>query len=243
MTEKELTGRISRDRIRLMETPSLPDGIVEGFRALGDASGIVSDTLDGLGLPGALPASTYRPTIAGARIVGPALTLRNINRSRDPVQAARDDVNGIAEFEAHNLARPGDVLVIDGVSGMSNMGGISAQVAKRQGEIGAVVSGGIRDVGHSREVGYPIWSTEVTPITGKWRLETQEINGAIEIGGIKVSPGDLVLADETGVCFVPRDRVAEVLKIAQKKAVGEAARCDGIERGVPLPVLLRTTKA
>ena len=88
MADKELTGRIARDRIRLMEVPRLPEGIVAGFQALGDASGIVSDTLDELGLPGAIAASVFRPTIAGARVVGPALTVRNVIRARDPVQAA-----------------------------------------------------------------------------------------------------------------------------------------------------------
>ncbi len=243
MAEKELTGRIARDRIHLMEVPRLPDGVVAAFQALGDASGIVSDTLDELGLPGAVAASAFRPTIAGARVVGPALTVRNVIRARDAVQAARDHVNGMAEFEAHNLAQAGDVLVIDGVSGISNMGGISAQIAKRQGEIGAVVQGGVRDVAHSRAVGYPVWSTEITPVTGKWRIETMEINGTVQIGGVRVAAGDLVLADDTGICFVPRERVAEVLRIAQKKATGEDARCAAIDRGVPLPELLRTTTA
>ncbi|HEX9466077.1 MAG TPA: RraA family protein [Alphaproteobacteria bacterium] len=238
--ERQLTGRIARDRIRLMAVPRLPDDIVAGFTALGDATGIVSDTLDELGLPGAVAASTFRPTVAGARVVGPALTVRNVIGTRDPVQAARDHVNGMAEFEAHNLAQPGDVLVIDGVAGISNMGGISAQIAKRQGKIGAIV---VRDVAHSREIGYPVWSTEVTPLTGKWRIETVEINGVVEIGGVRVAAGDLVLADDTGICFVPRDHVAAVLRIATRKAAGEAARCGAIARGVPLPELPRTTSA
>lgn len=243
MTEKELTGRIARERIRLMAVPRIAEDVIAAFNALGDSTGIVSDTLDELGLPGAVAASTFRPTIAGARVCGPALTVRNVIRARDPVQAARDHVNGMAEFEAHNLAQTGDVLVIDGVAGISNMGGISAQIAKRQGEIGAVVSGGVRDVAHSRKVGYPVWSTEVTPVTGKWRIETVEINGTVQMGGVRVSCGDLVIADDTGVCFVPRDRIADVLKIATRKAAGEDARCDAIDRGVALPQLLRTTSA
>src|SRR5258708_28302617 len=198
--ERQLTGRIARDRIRLMAVPRLPDDIVAGFTALGDATGIVWDTLDELGLPGAIAASLFRPTIAGARVVGPALTVRNVIRARDPVQAARDHVNGMAEFEAHNLAQSGDVLVIDGVPGISNMGGISAQIAKRQGKIGAIV---VRDVAHSREIGYPVWSTEVTPLTGKWRIETVEINGVVEIGGRRVPGRHLGLADATGICLAP----------------------------------------
>ncbi len=58
------------------------------------------------------------------------------------MRLARSHVNRMAEFEAHNLALPGDIVVIDGVAGVSNMGGISSQTGKRQGEAGAIVSGG-----------------------------------------------------------------------------------------------------
>ena len=211
-----------------METPDLPAGIIEGFQSLGDASGIVSDVMDELGITGVLPASTLRPTIPGAVIVGRALTVRNIARRENAYEAAKAHANGMAEFEAHNLARPGDVVVIDGVAGVSNMGGISSQTGKRQGEAGSIVWGGVRDVAHSRSVGYPMWSTEVTPVTGKWRIQTVEINGEIEIGGVRVSPGDLVLADDTGVCFVPAGRAAEVLELAQGEVGGRRrqVRCD-----------------
>ena len=170
MAQKKLTGKISPERIRLMETPRPPQGIIEGFRALGDASGLISDVMDELGITGVVGTSVLKPTIAGSRIVGPALTIRNIVQREHVYEAARRHVNKMAEFEAHNLALPGDVIVIDGVAGISNMGGISAQTGKRQGEAGAVVFGGVRDVAHSRRVGYPVWATEVTPVTGKWRI-------------------------------------------------------------------------
>lgn len=123
-------------------------------------------------------------------------------------------------------------MVIEGVSGISNMGGISAQTGKRQGEVGAVVLGGVRDVAHSRRVGYPVWASEVTPVTGKWRIETVEINGPITIAGIRVAPGDIVLADDSGVCFIPADRAAEVLTAAQRKAALEEKKCQAIDAGV-----------
>jgi regulator of RNase E activity RraA len=234
MGEKKLTGKIARERIRMMETPRPPDGIIEGFRALGDATGIVSDVMDELGIPGVVGASVLKPTLAGSRIVGPALTVRNIIQREHVYETARRHVNKMAEFEAHNLARPGDVVVIDGAPGISNMGGISAQTGKRQGEAGAIVFGGVRDIAHSRRVGYPIWATEVTPVTGKWRIETVEINGEIEVAGIRVAPGDVVLADDTGVCFVPRARAPEVLELAKQKSAAEEAKCKAIDAGVPV---------
>jgi 4-hydroxy-4-methyl-2-oxoglutarate aldolase len=234
MIEKKLTGKIVRERIRLMETPRPPAGIIEGFSALGDATGIVSDVMDELGITGVIGESVLKPTIPGSSIVGPALTVRNIVQREHEYEAARRHVNKMAEFEAHNLALPGDVLVIDGVAGISNMGGISAQTAKRQGEAGAIVFGGIRDLAHSRRAGYPVWASEITPVTGKWRIETIEINGEIVIAGIRVAPGDIVLADDTGVCFIPAARAAEVLAIARQKSASEEAKCAAIAAGVPV---------
>src|SRR4029453_10383027 len=197
MVEKKLNGKIPRERIRMMETLRPPEGIIEGFRALGDASGIVSDVMDELGITGVVGASVLRPTLAGSRIVGPALTVRNIVQREHVYETARRHVNKMAEFEAHKLARPGDVIVIDGVPGISNMGGISAQTGKRQGEAGAIVFGGVRDIAPPRRVASPVWATEITPVTGKWRIETIEINGEIQVAGIRVVPGDIVFADDT----------------------------------------------
>jgi regulator of RNase E activity RraA len=232
MAEKKLTGKIARERIRFMETPPLPEGLIAGFRSLGDSSGIVSDVMDEIGITGVIGASVLRPTIPGSCIVGPALTVRNIVQREHAYESARQHVNKMAEFEAHNLARPGDIVVIDGVAAISNMGGISAQTGKRQGEAGAIVFGGVRDVGHSRRIGYPVWATEVTPVTGKWRIETVEINGEIVVGGIRVAPGDIVLADDTGVCFIPRERAAEVLALARQKSLAEEKKCQAIDAGV-----------
>ena len=240
--DKRLTGRIAPERIRMMAVPRPPQGVVERFMALGDPSGVVADAMDELGVPpGVIGASILRPTMPGTTIVGPALTVRNILQRVNPLDGAKHHANKMAEFEAHNLATPGDVLVIQGVANISNMGGISAQTGKRQGEAGAIVMGGIRDIAHSRAVGYPLWSSEISPVTGKWRLETVEINGEIEIGGVRVEPGDLVVADDTGVCFIPRDRIMEVLELAEKKAKAEDLRCKAIDGGIPVPDLSRST--
>jgi regulator of RNase E activity RraA len=242
MEEKTLTGRIARDRIKLMQVPRPPKGTIEAFMALGEPSGLVADAMDELGIPcGIVGTHVLKPTLADAVIVGPALTIHNLPQRADALEGARQHVNKMAEFEAHNLATPGDVLVIEGVANVSNMGGISAQTGKRQGEVGAIVSGGVRDVVHSRTIGYPIWSSEVTATTGKWRIETVEINGPVQIGGVRVEAGDLVVADATSVCFIPRDRIEDVLAVAQRKAKAEEVRCAAIDQGVPVHELIRST--
>src|SRR4029078_10127160 len=185
MVNKKLTGRIAADRIRMQSTPKPPSGAVEPFLALGDSSGIISDVMDELGIPaGIVGASTLKPTMPGQVICGPALTVRNIAQRGDALAGARASLNKMAEFEAHNLAEDGDVLVIEGVAGMSNMGGISARSGTGAGERGSIVMGGVRDIPHSRSIGYPIWASEITPITGKWRLETVEIHCEVIVGEV-----------------------------------------------------------
>jgi 4-hydroxy-4-methyl-2-oxoglutarate aldolase len=230
--EQRLTGRIAPERIRLWKTPRPPEGAVERFLAVGDPTGVVADAMDELGLPlTVIGSSVLRPTIPGTTMVGPALTLRNVLQQNDPRDGVGNRVNRKAEFEAHNLASQGDVLVIQGVAHVSNLGGISALTGKRQGEAGAVVMGGIRDIAHSRVVGYPVWSSDISPVPGKWRLETVEINGAVEIGGFRVEPGDLVVADDSGLCFIPRDRILDVLELVERYEKAEESRCRAIVGG------------
>jgi regulator of RNase E activity RraA len=221
-------GKLKPTAIGMTELPRLDASILDGFRALGDLTGTTSDALDECGIAGAVPASTLRPTDPRARIVGQAITV--LNRKVGEMRK----VSGLADIEAHNVAEPGDVLVVQGVAGISSMGGVSASIGKRQGEAGAIVDGAVRDIDHSRAIGYPIWSAGVSPITGKWRIETLAVNDPVHIAGIEVRPGDLVVADECGVCFVPFARAAEVLAVAQRLAGAEALRLKALGEGIPL---------
>jgi len=114
---KRLTGKIAAERIRMAQVPRAPEGIIERIRAIGCDSSMISDAMDHFGIAGTLPASLYRPTIAGAAIVGTATTVRNQMSSAvlTPHERAQTNRNGMAEMEAHNQATEGDILVIDGV--------------------------------------------------------------------------------------------------------------------------------
>ena len=238
MSERQLTGKIHRSGIGRLELPPIPQAIIDGFKALGaDLSSLVSDVLDEMGYTKAIGASVLRPIYAEAAVVGRALTLRNIVQESSPYKGASAKISRLAEIEAHNLAEPGDVLVIQGVHGVSNIGGISAAIGKRQGEIGAIVDGGVRDVSECRSIGYPMWSRDVSPLTGKWRIQTVQINFPVEIAGVQVTPGDIVIADETGICFVPQEIAADVLKRAQEIIAAEGRRQEDIAAGISVPDL------
>jgi len=236
---KTTLGKLPRDAIRTLELPRLPQDIVAGFKALVDLTGTISDAMDELGIVGVIPAFVLPPVTLGTRIVGPALTVRNIQRTAQIHKAAAHDrTNTQGETEAHNLAEPGDVLVIEGVMGCSNMGGQSATIARRQGFLGAIVDATVRDPEQYRSMGWPVWCKGFTPITGKWRMQTVEVNGVVQICGVQVSPGDLVCADEAGVAFVPRSQAAAVLEISSKIDGADTKRKADIESGVAVSDLV-----
>ena len=240
--KKQPLGKLPAGAIGILELPAIDTEIIEGFRALPDLTGMSSDAMDELGIVGVIPASVLKPVDPKARLVGRALTVKNVATSLSVPDAVATGVSGLAEIEAHNLAEPGDVLVLQGVDQVSNLGGMSATIGHRQGQIGAIVDGGARDVDHSREIGYGIWSRSVSPMTGKWRVQTVAVNKPVTICGIAVNPGDLVLADEVGVCFIPRDRAAEVLQRVRRIAANEEIRVAKIAAGAPVAELLPKPK-
>jgi 4-hydroxy-4-methyl-2-oxoglutarate aldolase len=167
------------------------------------------------------------------------MTVRNTPQPLDPHLAVTQNDNLMSEVEGINQCEPGDILVIQGLSDISNMGGIMATIASRQGLAGAIVDGGVRDVGHSRRLNFPIWSKDISPITGKWRCATQQINGVVTVMGVSVTPGDLVIADETGVCFVPEDLILEVLELCEAADAKEAEWVQRLDEGMSIPDLVQ----
>ena len=237
---KTTLGKLPREAIRMLEIPRVAPEILAGLRSLIDLTGTLSDACDELGLVAVIPAYVLPPVNTGKRIVGPAVTVRNIAHSAQIHTAANDKLSGQGETEAHNLAEPGDVLVIEGVTGCSNMGGQSATIAKRQGFIGAIVDATVRDPDQYRSMDWPVWCKGFTPITGKWRTQTVEVNGTVQICGIQVRAGDIACADEAGIAFIPHDQAAQVLEVARRIDAGDTKRKADIDAGVGIGDILKT---
>lgn len=225
--------------ITINELPErVSPAIIARFERIDDLSSTLSDVLDELGLLGVVPASVLQASLPNRRIVGSVVTVRNTEQT---VSAHANAVNRqwrMAEILGIAAARPGDVLLIEGVKGISNMGGLMATIAKREGLAGAVVDGGVRDLGHSRSIDFPVWSRDVSPITGKWRSITQEINGPVRLAGVTVAAGDLIIADETGICFAPRERAEEIVTRCESIAAYEAEIASDIADGTPVSDLI-----
>jgi regulator of RNase E activity RraA len=206
------------------------------FLALDDLCSTVSNALDAFGVTATLAASVLAPTLPGMRIAGPALTLRFEQDGNDPHARARRGVTGMDSTSVHDHAHAGDVLVISGTCSASNLGGNASARAQAFGEVGAIVDGAIRDVRLSRALRFPVWARAVTPVTGRWRVRTTAVNDTVTIVGIEVQPGDLVVADADGVCFVPQPIVNEVLTVCESKVAADLEALAEIVNRRPLVI-------
>jgi regulator of RNase E activity RraA len=130
------------------------------------------------------------------------------------------------------LARPGDVLVIDGKGDQTAalMGTIMMTACKQLGIAGVVIDGAVRDSLEIDEMDFPVFSVGTNP-NGPTKNVAGRIGHAIQCGGVSVRAGDLVVADADGVFVGERERVAALLPLARKKVEDESARIAAIKAG------------
>lgn len=127
------------------------------------------------------------------------------------------------------IAKPGDILVIDGKADQTCalMGAIMVNACKQLKLGGIVVDGAMRDSEELRELGVPVFCVGTNP-NGPTKFVPGRINWPVNVGGIAVAPGDLVVADADGVVFVEREKAASLLPLAAKKVADETRRIDDI---------------
>lgn len=130
------------------------------------------------------------------------------------------------------LAKPGDVLVIDGKADQTAalMGTIMMTACQKLGIVGVVVDGAVRDSLELEEMGFPVFSVGTNP-NGPTKLVPGRIGHPVSVGGVVVRSGDLVLGDADGVVVIERENVAALLPLADKKVKDEAARIAAIQQG------------
>lgn len=133
---------------------------------------------------------------------------------------------------AMSLAKPGDVLVVDGKGDQTAalMGTIMMTACQKLGIAGVVVDGAVRDSLEIEEMGFPVFSVGTNP-NGPTKLVPGRIGHPISIGGVTVHAGDLVLGDADGVVIVEREKIEALLPLAEKKVKDEAARIAAIQQG------------
>jgi len=185
----------------------------------------LSDALDRLGLPGAVTGIPPQVPLAGP-LAGTVVTVNVVARTDDrprPHLGAR----------AIEAARTGDVIVVDhkGRLDVSAWGGILSLAARERGVAGVVVDGACRDVDEARSLRFPLFARAAVPITARGRIVEQSFGEPITVGGVRVAAGDLVIADSSGVVFVPAAVAGEVLELAERIAARQAAMADAVRQG------------
>lgn len=155
--------------------------------------------------------------IEGPRVCGPAFT----------VSMPPDD--GVVLSCAFAEAKPGDILVIDrqGDDRHACWGAVMTAAAQAAGIVGVVIDGFVTDVTAIRASGLPVWCRGRSPLTTKLLGKGGTIGETVTCGGATVRPGDLVLADENGVCVIDP---AQAETLASTCATMQAAEPGIIQR-------------
>ena len=180
--------------------------IIQAFRCITTAS--VADALWGLGIAGHM-CHEIKPFMK-VKIAGPAVTVRE--------EPTTERVPPSHALELIDHSAPGSVIVIgiDGFRDVAVWGGLMTAGAVVNGIEGAVLDGGVRDIEEiERDFGFPVFARSICPATTVGRFKTVAANEPVNIGGVTVNPGDLIVGDRDGVVVVPASLVEAVLKEAQ----------------------------
>jgi 4-hydroxy-4-methyl-2-oxoglutarate aldolase len=187
---------------------------------VGKASNFAASILaDVAGRRGTMDARVA-PLSPNMRLAGPAFTVDVRHGDNLMIHAAM------------MLARPGDVLVIDGKGDTSCalMGSIMINACKKLNLAGVVIDGSVRDTEELRELGFPVYAVGANP-NGPTKYIPGRINWPVSCGGVAVRPGDLVVGDADGVVVIEREKAASLLDAAAHKVADERNRLDEIAAG------------
>ena len=203
----------------------LSETVVKAFASFSTTN--ISDALDSLGLKSGICGII--PAFSCPKIAGPVVTVKMTAAGLTPSKAH-------VGVEAIDLAQPGDIIVIDngGRTDVSCWGEILGYGAKNKGVRGVIIDGAFRDVDEIREIGFPVYARCVVPVTARFRIMQESVNTVIQCGGVQVRPGDIAVADGSGVCIVPKERIEEVLEKARALYEKEQAMISDIKKGMSM---------
>lgn len=178
--------------------------LIRGFMEL--STPCVSDALDTMRIR--CGCEGLMPIIQGKKFVGPAFTVEY-----GPIGQVK---TGAGDYI--DEANPGDVIVISNGAKTfcTAWGGLLSTVAKEKGVVGTVIDGVCRDVDVIRDIDYPMYTKGHYMVTGKDRIQMLSYQKPITFCDIQVHPGDLVMADQSGVLIIPINVAEEVLLSARK---------------------------
>lgn len=206
----------------------------ELVRALGGiGTSTLANALDAVGFEGVVDG--LAPVIPGMRCAGRAVTVLETTAARGSFSSPEFRVG-----EMIDAAGPGDLVVVANAGAcVSTWGGTAALAAKLRAIGGLVVDGGVRDRAEIAEAGFPVFARHVTPRTGRTRVRVEAIGAPVSVAGVRVEPGDVVVADDTGIVVVPARHAREVLETARRLAAEDAEARRALEAGATFSEVMR----
>jgi len=197
--------------------------LVDAYRHVEVAS--VSDALEKLTGQRMYMSHRVRP-IFPSKFAGVALTVRLKREENHDPEALQGMLAAIDQGGPRSVY----VMVVDDGVDIAGMGGLMGTAMQARDFSGAVIDGGVRDVGYLQKIGFPVFALGIVPSTSVGHYRFAGSNIPVVCDGVAVSAGDIVVADGDGVVVVPRARAAEVLPVAQEMDFKEHSMYGYIEK-------------
>lgn len=215
-----------------MNASRLSDDLIGRAAAL--ATSTLANALDDAGLPHNVMA-TIKAVAPGMRFAGPALTVRETAGEFASFPSSDFRVGDVID-----AAAAGDVVVVDmGGAPYSTWGGLASLAAVTKGIAGLVVDGGVRDLEEVVELGFAIFARHLVPTTGRTRLRVEAIGEPVTVDGVVVRPGDLIVADGTGIVCLPAAAAAAIAARAEALQADDERAAVEIRGGLTMSEAMR----